>query len=249
MVAIAVGLVATHERRQLAAVWPWLAAAIALAILAPNLVWRVQHGWPSLSYLVTHHGRIAHDTSRASFVLEQLELINVFLLPMIVSGMWWMFRHAVFRPLAWIPIVVEVLFLAAGGKSYYAMPMFVLLYAAGAVAVAPYLSQGSSRLRWTLAAAPAVLLALAMLPIAVPVLPAQNMASIGIYKIRTDYADMVCWPEFTATVAEVYDSLPHGERARTQILVGNYGEAGAIDVYGPRYHLPPALSGHLTFYY
>jgi len=60
---------------------------------------------------------------------------------------------------------------------------------------------------------------------------------------------MIGWPQFTATIAGVYDSLPRRVRARTQILVGNYGEAGAIDLYGPRYHLPPALSGHLTFYY
>src|ERR1019366_8590149 len=97
---------------------------IALAILAPNLVWQIQHGWPSMSYLFTHHGRIAQDTSRVSFVLEQLVLVNLFLLPVVVAGVWWLFHQPIFRLLAWIPIVTEVVFLVAGGKSYYATPMF-----------------------------------------------------------------------------------------------------------------------------
>jgi len=179
ILAIGVGILATRERRQLASVWPWLGAALALAILAPNLVWQVQHEWPSLTYLGTHHGRIAQETSRTTFIVEQLELVNAFLLPIVVAGMWWMFRRAGFRPLIWIPIVIEAVFLVAGGKPYYAEPMFVLLYAAGAVAVAPYLFRGRSRLRWSLATAPAVLLALALLPLAMPVLPARQMASMG----------------------------------------------------------------------
>ena len=38
--------------------------------------------------------------------------------------------------------------------------------------------------------------------------------------------------------------LPPGERAETGIWAGNYGEAGAIEYFGPAYGLPPAVSGH-----
>jgi hypothetical protein len=71
----------------------------------------------------------------------------------------------------------------------------------------------------------------------------------NIYKLRSDYGDMAGWPDFVGTIARVYNGLPPAERKHTQLLMGNYGEAGAIDLYGPRYHLPQALSGHLTFYY
>jgi 4-amino-4-deoxy-L-arabinose transferase-like glycosyltransferase len=173
---VAVGLLATRERRQLLTPWPWLALAIAAVLLAPNLVWQAQHGWASLSYLDTHHGHIAHDTSRIAFVLEQLLFVNIFLLPLVIVGIRGLLRNPSFKLLAWIPIVVELVFLAAGGKSYYATPMFVLLYAAGAVALEPYLSLGRSRLRWATMIAPATVLTLALLPIALPVLPAGVMA-------------------------------------------------------------------------
>ena len=80
-------------------------------------------------------------------------------------------------------------------------------------------------------------------------LPAKTMAKMNLYKVRSDHGDMVGWPEFVRTIAGVYDGLPPSERSQTRILVGNYGEAGAIDLYGPRYHLPSALSGHLSYYY
>jgi Dolichyl-phosphate-mannose-protein mannosyltransferase len=246
---IVVGILATRERTQLRTPLPWLAAGIAALLIAPNLGWQVQHGWPSVSYLLTHHGRIAQETSRISFVLEQLILANFLALPIIFLGFRRLFREPRFRMLGWAAVTVEVVFFLAGGKSYYATPIFVLLYAAGSVSVEAYIERGRRRVRRTLVIVPLVVCALVFLPITLPVLPASAMAHAKLYTVRTDYGDMVGWPEFVRQIAGVYHALPPGERAQTQILVGNYGEAGAIDFYGPKYGLPPALSGHLTYYY
>ena len=35
----------------------------------------------------------------------------------------------------------------------------------------------------------------------------------------------------------------------TGIIAGNYGEAGAVDEFGPEYGLPTAISGHQNHYY
>jgi hypothetical protein len=63
-----------------------------------------------------------------------------------------------------------------------------------------------------------------------------------------DWADMHGWPELAAAVAQIYDSLPPKQRAQTAILASNYGEAAAIDFFGPPYGLPPALSGHNQYW-
>jgi hypothetical protein len=60
--------------------------------------------------------------------------------------------------------------------------------------------------------------------------------------------DRFGWEEMTDTVAGVYRGLPQEERAGACILTGNYGEAGAINFFGPRYGLPRAISGHNSFY-
>ena len=49
-------------------------------------------------------------------------------------------------------------------------------------------------------------------------------------------------------VARVYNSLPADIRARTAIFGQNYGQAGAIDLFGPKYGLPPAISGHQNYF-
>jgi hypothetical protein len=72
---------------------------------------------------------------------------------------------------------------------------------------------------------------------------------MGLTDARKDYADMFGWQELTASTAAVYRSLPPGERRHAVIWALNYGEAGAIDLYGPRYGLPHVISSHLTYYY
>jgi hypothetical protein len=80
--------------------------------------------------------------------------------------------------------------------------------------------------------------------IALPVLPAQDAGPI--VSVNEDVAETIGWPEFAETFAAVYRELTN--RDRTVILTGNYGEAGAIDRYGPDLGLPPAHSGHNAYW-
>ena len=91
--------------------------------------------------------------------------------------------------------------------------------------------------------------AMAALPLLVPVVPQSSLARFGLDEARKDYSDTVGWPQLVGQVAQVYDQLSPEERPRTAIVAGNYGEAGAIDLYGPALGLPAAVSPHLTFWY
>jgi hypothetical protein len=62
------------------------------------------------------------------------------------------------------------------------------------------------------------------------------------------FADQFGWPEMAATVAGVYNSLPTDVRAKTCIFTRNYGQAGAIDLFGAQYGLPEAISGHQSHF-
>jgi 4-amino-4-deoxy-L-arabinose transferase-like glycosyltransferase len=241
---VAAGLLLTRERRQLLTPWPWLAVAIALLLFAPNLLWQAQHGWPSLIYTRNHQADIARDP-RYAYEVEQLLLFGVLLLPLAALGFVQLWREARFRALFWAAVTVEVGFLAAGGKSYYAGPLYTLLYAAGAVAATSYLERA-----WTRRAAIAAAVAgtFVLLPLTLPVLPPATMASLGIWKLRKDYADMFGWQQLANQVAAVYGGLPADQRGSTIILADNYGEAGAVDLYGPGLGLPRAASGHLSYW-
>ena len=88
-------------------------------------------------------------------------------------------------------------------------------------------------------------LAVAFGAAAVVALPAWRIGSPGWQASRAahdNFAEQVGWPELVAEVARVYHALPPAERRRTAILADNYGEAGAIDRYGPAHGLPRATS-------
>ncbi len=58
-----------------------------------------------------------------------------------------------------------------------------------------------------------------------------------------DIKEEIGWPELTASVAQIYNGLPAAEKAQAGIFTNNYGEAGALNMYGPALGLPTALSG------
>ena len=162
-----------------------------------------------------------------------------------------------FRPVGWSIAVAFVLLLAGQAKPYYAGPLYPTLFAAGSV----LLERTAQSLRGEMLQAATVALLFAffllVLPLGVPVLPPLEMAayarSLGITEaVRTntgavgalpqDYADMLGWKEQAEAVARVYRGLTPEQRERTVLVGGNYGEAGALDFYGPRLGLPPVVS-------
>jgi hypothetical protein len=61
-------------------------------------------------------------------------------------------------------------------------------------------------------------------------------------KRNGDLREEFGWNQMVKTVADIRDSLPPDQQASVGVLVGNYGEQGAIEILGPAYHLPPPIS-------
>ena len=240
-VAMLVGLIATPARGTLRSRWPWLGFGLAVLLLVPNLIWQVGHSWDSVAYTLNHRG---NTDGPVFYWAQQLLLAGPQLLPIVVAGVIWLGRRERFRAAAVTVIAVELLFFAVGGKAYYPAPIYPLAYAAGSLWFVEAIRQ-----RWVqrLLAAAAVVVTLVLLPIGLPILSAQAMADSGIWRARKDFADMYGWPELVQQVTSVYAGLPSSERTSAMILAGNYGEAGALDLYGRG--LPPVVSAHLTYYY
>ena len=252
VIALIVGVVAAVLltpllRRDLLTPWPWIGAALALLIFAPNLVWQLQNDWPSVQYTLNHKSAQSVDFSPIAFLTDQLALIGPVAIPLWIWGLWWLLKSSERRPLA-IAAAVPFLIYLFVGKSYYVGPLHPFLLTAGVCALEQWTL---TRRRWLRPAAAVGLTAQAiiLLPIALPLLPESVMATSQVASIRKDFADTVGWHDLVHQVAEIYDSLPATERATAVILTDNYGEAGAINAYGAAAGLPRAYSYELTYWY
>jgi 4-amino-4-deoxy-L-arabinose transferase-like glycosyltransferase len=245
---LVVGVLLTRARRTLLTPWPWAGAGIALLIALPNLIWQAQHGFVSLAFLSSIHARDVAIGRTAGFLTDQLIApANPLTIPLWVAGLYFYLLAPAgrsYRALGWTFVVTFGLFLVTQGRGYYLAPAYPMLLAAGAVLWEGWvasLSAGWSRFvrwgTWVAVVAGGVALAALMLPIA-PINSGWWQVSSNV---NENLVEEVGWPELVQEVAAVYNGLPSEERANAGIFAANYGEAGAIDLYGPAYGLPPAL--------
>jgi len=260
---IVLGLLLTAQRRELASKWIRMAGAIAFLLFLPNLVWNVQHHFPFLELQANIHrsGRDVPLTPLAFFG-QEVGSMHPLSLPLWLGGLWFYFfapSGKPFRALGWAWVFTAVVIAGMSPRVYYLYPAFPILFAAGAVFWEARMKRPFWKIVWLAPwAATAVLLA----PLAIPVLPAETFiryaAAMHLEQPRIEthklgplpqiYADQFGWPEMAATVAGVYNGLPADVRAKTAIFGQNYGQAGAIDLFGPQYGLPPAISGHQSYF-
>jgi 4-amino-4-deoxy-L-arabinose transferase-like glycosyltransferase len=246
-VGLLAGVVLAGPRRLLRNPYVWSGAVIALVLWSPWIIWQAHHGWPQLDVSRSIAG--GGSTSSESWwaiVPFQLLLVSPLLAPVWIAGLASLFRHPGMRDvrfLAWTWIVLAVVFMATAGKPYYLAGLLPALIGAGAIEVDAWLERGRTRTRKTGLVAAIAASAAVSAVIALPVLPAGSTGPM--IAVNEDVGETIGWPELVRTVATV-----HRERKRppgTVILARNYGEAGAIDRYGPALGLPRAYSGHNAY--
>jgi 4-amino-4-deoxy-L-arabinose transferase-like glycosyltransferase len=251
--AIVIGVLTTRLRCYLRSKWLWFGVALSAAIVLPNAIWQWRHDFVSLDFLRQIHARDVAIGRAANFLPEQL-LLTLLAFPLALAGIaFYVFANAGrrFRPLAWLYLAPLLFFAVAKGRAYYMAPTYPLLYAGGAVACQQWLvhrSRGWARLVGGLAWSAIILDIVVAGAFLLPLAPINSQWWTTVAKVQPEFCEEIGWPELADTVAEIRDALPASERGRLAILCGNYGEAGAINLYGPRHGLPPAISGVNSFW-
>ncbi len=265
LAGIFVGILLTPERRFLKSGWLWLGVAACAVIALPNFLWQLSNGFPFLELM--HNIRMGNrDIVRGpfAFIADQLMIMGPMLAPLWIGGLAWLFLSREgrrFRILGIAFVVVLLAFIAMHGKNYYVSPVYPMLFAAGAVGFERLTER---RFGWLKPAyvAVVVILGALMAPMFCPILSPETFlryeAALHFQPPQAErqnngplpqyFADEFGWPEMVEKVARVYNSLPPAERARTAIFANGWGEAAAVDFYGPRYGLPRAISKHNNYW-
>jgi hypothetical protein len=267
--ALIAGLLLTRQRRLLFTPWVIIGGATALLIFSPNLIWNIQHHWPFLE-LMRNIRATGKDVilSPGMYLVQHVLMLNPASFPFWFGGLLFYFfsrDDKSYRNFGWTFVITILIFMITHGKDYYSAPAYVILFAAGGVATERLIAV---RPKWRTVLRPACFIWLALgvvplLPLVLPVLPIETFlryqSHLPFEVPKTErsfvgetlpqyYADEFPWPGLVAATARVYHSLTPEEQQRAAIFGSNYGQAAAIDFFGPQYGLPKAISGHQNYF-
>lgn len=263
------GILFSPQRKVLAGKWPWVAAALAFFIFLPNIIWQVQHHWPFFEHMEVLRKTQLVNVQAFGFVLQQI-LFNFWAFPLALLGwisLMFSSNNQSYRSIGWVALIVFVVIFAMSGKAYYLLPIYPVLFAAGAVSLENFLA---NRQKVWIAIPIAVFIALGNLitiPYAIPILPIEDFKSYAnfmkekynlteplrwengrLYDNRQDYADMFGWEELAQEAAKVFHSLSPSEQKNCVSLASDYGLSGALDFYRKKFQLPEVISFVGSYY-
>lgn len=265
-IGLAAALLLTPQRKHLTTKWPYLSGIIALFIFSPFIIWNAMNQFPHLEFMRNATTLKYNTLSMMDFSIGQLIVTNPLALPLWLAGLYYYFFNRegkMFRSLGIIYITTFLILLINGhSKPDYLAWAYPMLFAGGAVQV----EQISRKkfLVWVKYVLPAciAICGLIIAPTIIPVIPVRTYIgythSLGLSvksvegkttnQLHQFYSDMFGWENMAAAVAKAYNMLSPAEQAMCTIIGNNYGESGAIDFYGKKYHLPKAICGHNNYW-
>jgi MFS family permease len=265
LAGVLVGLCLTPFRQSLRHRWFWFACLLAIVIALPNFFWEVHYHFPFLELMhnVRESGRdIA--LSPLPYLQAQAQMLGFVSALFVPFALLFFFSKSgrAFRALGWAYLIFLGIMMALHGKMYYVAPVYPMMFAAGAV----WIEQVTQRKAW-IWVKPVLALSMTIIcgiyaPTILPILSVPHFLAYehatGIEQQKFEhsrqgvlpqlYADMFGWEEIAQRVAAFYHTLSPEEQQKTAIFGNNYGEAGAIDFFGPKYGLPKAIGGHQSYW-
>ncbi len=265
--AILAALLFTSHRKIFLNKHFWYASLLAFLIFLPTALWEFNHHFPVIHHMQQLKEQQLQYISPASFLIDQY-MMNFACSFVWIAGLLFVSFHREakkFRFIALAFIFFILLLLALHGKNYYALGVYPPLFAFGA-----YWLEQLTVLRFRffryvisiLIIIPGILIWPIQLPVFAPAKLASyyqkmNMQNTGALRwedlqnhpLPQDFSDMLGWEEMTQKVAKAYSMLNDSDKKNVFIFCNNYGMAGAVNFYAPKYNLPEACSDNASFLY
>jgi len=253
-------------RRRLATPGPYVAAALALAVFSPFVIWNATHGWPHLEFMHNASAGKYSSLTRGRFLVDQFLAMNPFSFLISLPGLVWCLADREGRRWRAVGItfltVLGVLLANAHTKAEYMGAAYPMLFAAGGVAV----DRLGARWRMVVVGSLSGLLILSgalLAPLTMPILPVDTYLryarALGVAPSTAEnlkladlpqfFADMHGWEEMASDLSKAYLTIPEPERPTTVAFVTNYGEAGALELFARRYPLPRVICNHNAYWF
>jgi 4-amino-4-deoxy-L-arabinose transferase-like glycosyltransferase len=263
LAAVGVGLLATRARGLLWNRFAAWGAGAALALAAPNVLWQVANGFPSVEFYRNAATLKNLPSPPLDTIVEQLRLMGLLSAPVWLVGLVWFLLSrdgGRWRPLAIAYLLLlTLLVVSEQRRPDRLLGIYPVLIAAGAVVLERLVRRPTTRAVITTmvlaGCVPAVPIVIGVLP---PPTLARYVAWLGIQTsaergktspIPQLLADRTGWEDLVAQVGGIYRSLPAEDRRDVLIYAPSYGQAGAIDLLGSADGLPRTIAGQNSYWH
>lgn len=264
-IALLAGLLISGKRKLLFSKWILWGGLACFILVIPNLVWQFTHGFPSLELYRNSFTSKNIETGYLQIIIEQILVTNPAASLLWIAGLVALFFPSG-KPFRFVGyaylILLLVMFAGHSSRPDRIVSIYPFLIAFGATAV-----EKLNRLQWRrlvrgIIAILVIVVGLLMAPVFCPLLPpAQLREHISRLGFRLEIeegkrgepipqwlADRIGWEEMAAGIANVYLSLPEAEQRNCVIVSDSYGPAGAMELYGEKYSLPPVFGTQNSFH-
>lgn len=238
------GMALTGARRFFRSKWFWIGMSLAFLICLPNIIWQLQHDLISLHFLQQIHKRDVLEGRNQGFWRDQFRInANLAAAPLWIAGLIFLFQDRRYRMLAWMYVIPLALFAATQARFYYAGAAYPMLISMGAARGEKWV--GALRQSWRRTVKIALFTGIALYGafFAFLIIPWAQGGRLKEFALKNngDLREEIGWDTLVQTVANVRNGLTAQQKLHFGVLVGNYGEGGAITILGPQYGLQPAI--------
>jgi hypothetical protein len=256
-----IALLISQHRKLLFSRYLFYGAILSLTIALPNIIWQVNHRFP----VITHMGELYRTqliyVPVKVFLSEQI-LMNFSCILIWIPGLLAILYYKAenkFRVFAYLYFIIIFIFLIAKGKHYYTLGIYPMFFAFGGYYLEKYLAGKLKILNYIILVL-SLITAIVFLPLGLPIIPQQKMDKYCVAfskyitpipmrnednsfsPIPQDYMDMTGWKELAELASVAYNKLDSSQKKDCIFYANDYGQAGAFDFYGKKYHFPAPVS-------
>jgi hypothetical protein len=264
-IALLIGFLISDQRKLMFNKWILWGGLACFILILPNLIWQTINHFPSLELYSNSFSSKNIEKSYIQVIFEQIFFVNPFTFLLWISGLivlltpWGKpYRHMLFA----YGFLLFVILAGHSSRPDRIASIYTFFMASGAVAIEHYLKSNWKRAVQISLAVLMVSGGIILTPAFCPILPPQALksylAGMGLHfdieegkkgePIPQWLADRIGWQELASDVSLVYNALPENEKQNTVIISTSYGEAGALELYGPEFGLPPVFATHNSFH-
>jgi hypothetical protein len=265
IIALLFALILSGKWRLLFNRWFIFGGIISTLIFLPNIIWQILNDFPSLEF----YRNISVDknvyTPPLDFIMGQIIYMSPSIAPVWLAGAFYSLFSKRLKDFRFLSILFAGLFIFMMLSGTSRPDRLAFAYPAAFAGGALFFENLISKLNLRFLKAPIVVFLFSGLALSIPILlpyfsydfSQKYTIWLGINTelekgkkppLHQIIADRIGWEEKVKLVTNAYNSLSEEDKKQTIIAADNYGKAGAIELFGKPFNLPPVACSHNNYY-